>query len=97
MWNKWETWFKGGLIGLVVALIISVGIGRNIVVLSNLAQIGVGSCWLLTQCPDCAGCNVIGLMFNLIYGFLIGMLFGWLIDKLKNKKNHSKNYGKKKK
>lgn len=82
IWKKWENWFKGAIIGLVIALIISIGIGTNIKILNNLASPGVSSCQLLTSCSNCVSCNIIGLMFNLIYGFIIGAIIGWIIGKV---------------
>lgn len=90
MWKKWAIWFKGAIIGLVVALIISGGIGSEFGIWSKLASPGVISCQLLTECPDCIGCNIVGLVFNLIYGFLIGAMIGWLIDKFFIKENKIK-------
>jgi len=82
IWKKWANWYKGAIIGLVIALIISVGIGTDIKILNKLASPGILSCQLLTECSNCIACNIIGLMFNLIYGFVIGAAVGYIINKL---------------
>lgn len=81
IWKKWANWYKGAMIGLIVGFIVSIGITKDSGVWSSLSSPGLISCKILTQCPSCIGCKVIGLIFNLIYGFIIGALFGWLIDK----------------
>lgn len=82
MWKKWATWFKGAIIGLVIALIL------NIILFNNNINIGVLSCNYLTSCSGsvCEGCYYVGIMLNLTYGFIIGAFIGWLMDKIKNKK-----------
>lgn len=90
MRKKWQTWFKGAVIGLVIALIISIGIGTDIRMLNQLASPGILSCQLLTECSNCIACDIIGMMLNSIYGFLIGALIGLIIDKIRPKKSKKK-------
>lgn len=88
-WKDYETWFKGAIIGLLIALLISLGIGGNIPVLSLLSIPGVYSCHVLTQCTGdvCNSCLVVGFMLNLFYGFVIGAIIGSLVQICYNKKN----------
>ncbi len=90
IWKKWANWFKCAIIGLVIALVISIGIGTDIEILNKLASPGVLSCVLLTECPNCIACNIIGLIFNLIYGFIIGAAAGWMFNKFFIKENKRK-------
>ncbi len=90
VWKKWGTWFKGAIVGLIISLIISIGIVSNKLILNKLAMPGLETCRLLTQCPNCIGCNVVGLMFNLFYGFIIGALVGYIITKMKKGNNKDK-------
>jgi cell division protein FtsX len=90
MWKKWAIWFRGAVIGLIVALIISAGLGTDTILLNNLASPGVISCQLLTECSNCIACYIVGLIFNLIYGFLIGGMIGWLINKFFIRENKVK-------
>lgn len=91
-WKDYDTWFKGAIDGLIVALIISIGIGGNIPVLSLLASLGPLTCNLLTQCFGniCQSCLVVGFMINLFYGFIIGAIIGWAFGKIRKKEGKNK-------
>lgn len=92
-WKKYDTWFKGALIGLVISFIISIGLSANIPILGSLASPGLHSCYFLTQCTSqgmCSACIVIGLMLNLFFGFIIGAVIGAILDKNCCKKRNIK-------
>jgi hypothetical protein len=86
-WKEFDIWFKGAIFGLIIAMIVSIGIGQNIPILSFLSLPGVDSCYLLTHCTGniCTGCLVIGFMINLFYGYVIGAIIGGIIQYNTNK------------
>lgn len=100
IWKKWAIWYKGAIVGLIIAFIVSIGLTSNNDIWNALASPGLITCRVMAQCGNfCEPCNVVGLMINLVYGFLIGALVGWLIEKyfIKDKKNNIKKIKRRKK
>ncbi|MBR9704164.1 hypothetical protein GOV12_02040 [Candidatus Pacearchaeota archaeon] len=92
-WKNYDSWFKGAINGLIVALLISIGIGGKIPILWILASPGPLTCNLLTQCIGniCQACLVVGFMINLFYGFIIGAIIGWALGKVRKKERKNKD------
>jgi len=85
-----KSWLKGGIIGVITSLLITLGIvifAPAVSFLSLEFLFPNELCYFITHCSGegCIACTYLNPLVMFIELFLIGVVIGWIVGKVKNR------------
>ena len=92
-WKNWSTWVKGGVIGILVATLITVIALLTSVISGDISTSGCSGPWWggtsFENCKFLFRVYIAGFVIQSIIFFIIGAIIGLIIGKIKNKKQEN--------